>query len=80
MTNTKFASDNFDLRGSLHEPTNSRALRIDTLLSNQIKEGRKFTLEDMMKYQQDDVDAFLTKVKGKWVSIINKYKLEWNNN
>ena len=33
MTNNKFASDHFDLRGSLHEPSNSRALRIDTLLS-----------------------------------------------
>jgi acyl-homoserine lactone acylase PvdQ len=28
MTNNKFASDNFDLRGSIHEPSNARALRI----------------------------------------------------
>lgn len=32
-----------------------------------------------MDYQQDDVDAFLTKIKDKWVSIIKKYKLEWTN-
>lgn len=80
MTNNKFASDNFDLRGSLHEPSNARALRIDTLLSEQIKSGKKFTLQDMMDYQQDDVDAFLTKIKGKWVSIIKKYKMEWKDN
>lgn len=28
MTNNKFASDSFDLRGSIHEPSNARALRI----------------------------------------------------
>jgi hypothetical protein len=32
-----------------------------------------------MKYQQDDVDAFLTKIKGKWLSILIKHKLEWND-
>jgi acyl-homoserine lactone acylase PvdQ len=32
MTNNKFASDKFDLRGSMHEPSNARALRIETLL------------------------------------------------
>ena len=34
----------------------------------------------MIDYQQDDIDAFLTKVKGKWVSIMKKHKLEWKNN
>jgi acyl-homoserine lactone acylase PvdQ len=32
-----------------------------------------------MKFQQDDVDAFLNKVKSKWVSILTKHKLEWKN-
>lgn len=32
-----------------------------------------------MKFQQDDIDAFLSKVKGKWVSILSKHKLEWIN-
>jgi hypothetical protein len=28
MTNNKFASDNFDLRGSLHQISNGRASRL----------------------------------------------------
>ena len=43
--------------GATHMST-GRSVRIDELIREGIKDGKKFTPEDMIAYQQDSVDVF----------------------
>lgn len=56
MANNKIVEDSFDWRFSIHQQSTGRAYRIEKMITDQIKEGKKFTFDDIKRMQLDTRD------------------------
>ena len=60
MANNKFAGDSFEFRASIHEQTTGRSYRIEKMITDRIRAGKKMDFEDMKAMQLDTKDEFLS--------------------
>lgn len=76
--NNKIAGNNIIYHRTMHMLSSPRAFRMDTIISNLIKEGEKFDVEHLKKIQLDVKDPYVEVILHDFIKIIEKYKDDYN--
>ena len=79
MANNKIVEDGFEWRFSIHQQTTARSYRIQKMITDQIKEGNKFTFDDIKRMQFDTKDQFLSEAFPFILKALERVPDLWRN-